>query len=152
MLMRKLSPISVANYLLKKDENLTPLKLLKLVYMCHGWHLAIYDKPLFREKVEAWAHGPVFPSLYYAVHNFVAGPVFYPIGNGEGTAKPTGKQKELIDEVYDTYHHLDTWAMSDLTHDDYTPWAKTWRKHRQIGIPISNDLIKEYYREFTDNG
>lgn len=42
---------AVANYFIDKAEedlifDLTPLKLMKLVYISHGWCLAIYDVPL----------------------------------------------------------------------------------------------------------
>jgi uncharacterized phage-associated protein len=40
-------------------EDLTHLKLQKLVYYAQGFHLGLFDKPLFEEPIEAWAHGPV---------------------------------------------------------------------------------------------
>ncbi len=39
------------------------LKLHKLVYYVQAWHLVHYGKPLFDEKFEAWAFGPVSPQL-----------------------------------------------------------------------------------------
>ncbi len=38
---------------------LTPMHLLRLVYISHGWMLAIYGRSLFHESVEAWKYGPV---------------------------------------------------------------------------------------------
>ncbi len=35
------------------------LKLQKLLYYAQGFHLALYDEPLFPEAIEAWTHGPV---------------------------------------------------------------------------------------------
>ena len=40
------------------------LKLQKLLYYAQGFHLALYDQPLFPEAIEAWTHGPVVPDLY----------------------------------------------------------------------------------------
>jgi uncharacterized phage-associated protein len=49
---------AVANEFLKLAEQdgvkLSPMKLLKLVYFAHGWHLALKGEPLLNERVEAW--------------------------------------------------------------------------------------------------
>ena len=47
-----ISPVAVANYLLEKDAKsacagMDQLKLIKLVYICHGFHLAEFGKPLW---------------------------------------------------------------------------------------------------------
>ncbi|HEY1718789.1 MAG TPA: type II toxin-antitoxin system antitoxin SocA domain-containing protein, partial [Verrucomicrobiae bacterium] len=56
--------IAVANRFIelaqKSDSKLTLMKLLKIVYFAHGWHLALRDKsPLIDDTVEAWKFGPV---------------------------------------------------------------------------------------------
>lgn len=53
-------------YFQEHGEPLTNLKLQKLLYYAKGWYLALYDKPLFNDKIEAWVHGPVVPSIYHA--------------------------------------------------------------------------------------
>lgn len=42
------------------------IKLQKLLYYSQVMHYAVYDTPLFSEKIEAWLHGPVVPAAYYA--------------------------------------------------------------------------------------
>ena len=42
----------------------TQMKLQKMVYFAHGYHLARYNEPLIREEFEAWKFGPVVPSIY----------------------------------------------------------------------------------------
>lgn len=59
----------IANYFLSKGEkfgkrSITPLKIQKLVYYAQGFYLALFNKPLFNEKIEAWQHGPVCRILY----------------------------------------------------------------------------------------
>ena len=48
----------------------SPMKLQKLVYFAHGWHLAIHNRPLVNEQVEAWKFGPVFSDLYHQIKSF----------------------------------------------------------------------------------
>ncbi|MCL6584270.1 MAG: DUF4065 domain-containing protein [bacterium] len=70
---------AIANYFLdlakSKGEKLTLMKLLKLIYFAHGWHLAITGKPLIDEQVEAWQYGPVIPSVYHEFKGFGNQPI-----------------------------------------------------------------------------
>ena len=54
------TPAAVANEFLalasSEKKTLTPMQLLKLVYITHGWHMAVNTDPLFEEPVEAWKH------------------------------------------------------------------------------------------------
>ncbi len=63
------SVIDVANFFLAIEkheiqEQITHLKLQKLVYYSQGASLAFYKKTLFNEEIQAWLHGPVCPKLY----------------------------------------------------------------------------------------
>src|SRR3546814_9253977 len=67
-------PSHVANYMLERAESegrhLTPMKLLKLVYIAYGWSLALLRKKRFDEQFRAWDHGPVVRSLYHEFKYF----------------------------------------------------------------------------------
>jgi uncharacterized phage-associated protein len=54
----------VAEYILQKQGSMTAWKLQKLVYYSQAWALVWDQKPLFPERIEAWANGPVSPDLY----------------------------------------------------------------------------------------
>lgn len=59
--------LTVADTILKiaksKGKALTPMQLVKLTYIAHGWSLALHEKGLFKNKIEAWQYGPVIPDL-----------------------------------------------------------------------------------------
>jgi uncharacterized phage-associated protein len=61
-------PKAIANYFIARaaadGKRLTPLQLIKLVYIAHGWYLGLTGEPLINEPPEAWQYGPVIPSLY----------------------------------------------------------------------------------------
>ena len=73
------TPQHVANFFLKKAAEeqipMTQLKLIKLVYIAYGWVLAVLDKKLFNEGIEAWQHGPVIPSVYHEFKDFGNRPI-----------------------------------------------------------------------------
>ena len=64
---------TVANHfveLLHDQGGISNLKLQKLLYYAQAWHLALYGEPLFRDRIEAWVHGPVVPPVFGAFkHN-----------------------------------------------------------------------------------
>jgi antitoxin SocA-like protein len=61
---------------------LTPLQVIKLAYIAHGWMLALYQRPLISDSIEAWKYGPVIPTLYHALKKYGAGSVTGTIGGG----------------------------------------------------------------------
>lgn len=142
--------ISVANKLLSlasaKGDTVTPMQLMKLVYLCHGWMLGIHGKQLVKEPIEAWLYGPVIPSLYQATKHYRSSAVCALDGIAD-TYNET--ESSLIGEVYDKYGMHSGPALSALTHQPGSPWHITWHKYGKNAI-ISNDLIEEYYHKLAD--
>src|SRR5687768_4006741 len=70
---------NVANEFLRQAKErgtkLTNMELQKLVYIAHGYSLAILDRPLIKQYVEAWRYGPVIPDLYHALRQYRSGDV-----------------------------------------------------------------------------
>ena len=69
MRRRKITIFDVANFFLKivdrdSGSTITPLKLQKILYYAQGYYLARFDKPLFDDDFQAWAHGPANPAIY----------------------------------------------------------------------------------------
>ena len=62
------TPSHIANYFLyvarKENIDMSPLKLMKLVYFAYAWYLYLTDQDLFSEEIQAWKHGPAIRSLY----------------------------------------------------------------------------------------
>lgn len=48
----------------RKLDDVTNLKLQKLLYYAQAWNLAFTGTPLFAEDIEAWVHGPVVPKVF----------------------------------------------------------------------------------------
>lgn len=147
-------PVAVANKLIEiaqlkgVDASFTPMQLLKLVYLCHGWMLGLYGRPMLDESVQAWRYGPVVRSLYDAVSHFKDKPVSYPLKNFFG--KPihdsfSDQEESVIEQVCSQYGELDGVTLSRMTHMLGSPWYTTWHHHGQNSV-ISNDLIEHFYR------
>ncbi|HEN5507481.1 TPA: SocA family protein, partial [Legionella pneumophila] len=99
-------------YFQEHGEPLTNLKLQKLLYYAQGWYLALYNKPLFDDKIEAWVHGPVIPAAYHSFKQY---------GYGLIDEKPSfpnlsPKIRSHLDEVIDVYGSYSAFELEHLTH------------------------------------
>lgn len=98
---------------------------MKLVYIAHGFYLAMKSGDLFPQKIEAWKYGPVILELYHATKHFGREPIpFHAIDNDRPAI--SNEDFELLNQVYDKYGHLDGVALSSLTHKPGTPWSKVY--------------------------
>ena len=147
---------AVANYFLAKDR-LTQMKLHKLLYYAHGWHLGFGEKPLLDETLEAWTYGPVVPSVYHEFKQFGAKKIkcqateFDPSYELWVVPRIDASDKfvhDLLDRVWEVYGDYTAAQLSGLTHAADSPWTLT-RKHnpevKYVGIP--NDVIKSHFTE-----
>jgi len=125
--------IDVANYILEISREESPdgendlisnMKLQKLVYLCQGYALALHDRPLFPDQIEAWEHGPVCPPLYHAVKKYGKLPITESIGDQEAVLSES--EKRLIGMVYGFYRQYSASGLRDLTHRE-GPWRDTCR-------------------------
>lgn len=125
-------------------ENITNLKLQKLVYYAQGFHLAWYGEPLFREPIEAWAHGPVVRPLYFEYQKYGAKPL--PTPPDFDPAAIDDQTRELLDEVYQVYGQYSAWGLRNLTHEE-APWRDTPRNET-----ISHDAMRTYFADHLTVG
>jgi uncharacterized phage-associated protein len=146
------SATKVANELLRlagacdPPRPVTPLQLLKLVYIANGWSLAFYDTPLVHEAAEAWTYGPVIPSLYRSIRHFRASPVEGPIPGDYDQNELADHDRELIAAVYRAYGHLSGPQLSNMTHLPGTPWSAAWANGAGQNNIIRSENIREHYQ------
>ncbi|MCB6099626.1 Panacea domain-containing protein [Flavobacterium psychrophilum] len=141
---------TIANYFIKKhseEGQLTPMKLLKLVYIAYGWYLASFDsKQLVSEKPVAWRHGPVFPLLYSRLKNYGKNFVKEPLYSFKNE-EISEEDATFLDKIWNIYGEKDGIYLSALTHQENTPWSLTYP--RGENVTISDDLIEKHYKEMA---
>ena len=137
----------------KNDKaSFTPMQLIKMVYIAHGWMLGLFSRPLIKQPVEAWKYGPVVPDVYYAIKHYRNKPVNECIGGVVNEAFDD-YELELIDKIREVYGTFSGVKLSAITHETGTPWSKVIlnRKTFGRGVVIPNSLIEEYYRSRVEN-
>lgn len=133
----------VAAAILERQGPMSAWKLQKLVYYCQAWHLVWEEEPLFPNRIEAWANGPVVRYLY-GQHR----------GRFEVRTWSSGDPRSLDDDeistiaaVLQTYGDKSAHWLSALTHQE-PPWleARDGLSEGERGNrEIKKEAMAEYY-------
>ena len=140
--------IDVAQYAVDlrtaNGDSITPLQLMKVVYMCHGWMLGYFGKALVSDNFEAWKYGPVARELYDTTKIYGSKPV----ERVPGAVKIhfDDMTKTLIDAVVNTWADVDGIMLSAITHLKESPWDITISQKGHTNAVISDNLIEAYYK------
>lgn len=138
--------IDVAAYILEQTGNITTMKLQKLVYYTQVRYLVTVGRPLFMDRIEAWANGPVSPRLFRAHSGR------YMIGRGaldpyrspndlDYTEKAAAS---LVVERLGSYSGED---LRELSHGE-RPWQDArvgYEPGERCNEPITIESMKSYY-------
>ena len=138
-----LSCFDVARYfiaMIDEDagDSISNLKLQKLVYYAQGFHLAMHEKPLFPERIYAWAHGPVVEELYHEYKQYGAGPIS--LAQPFESEKYSPEMHAFLAEVNNVYGQFSATKLRNMTHAE-PPWKDTLR-----GDEITQSAMKEYFK------
>ncbi len=113
---------AIANYILQQTDEISGVKLQKLMYYCQACSLAWDKKPLIKEEFEAWAFGPVCPELY-ELHEGMSEVSASDFKLSAEDKKVTLDEEAIdtIDVVIETYGDMDGYELSQMTHLE-DPW------------------------------
>ena len=161
-------PNLIANYFIKKSletgREVTPMKLIQLVYVSHGWFIGITWKELINEAVQAWKFGPVIPSVYNKFKIFGDQPITF-IDDNDTQGWDTELNatvglsdlsnipewiKEFLDKIWDSYGKFNGIQLSEMTHNPTTPWYRTWMQEKDKGkksVIVPNNEIMQHYKD-----
>ncbi len=153
------TPQKVANYFLDKASNegidVSPMKLVKLVYIAYGWYIALTGERLFDEKIQAWKHGPVVSSIYHEFKKFGSSAIncrSYELDmkSLKVVVPRINEDKEdmllILSKVWAAYRSFTGWHLSEKTHEDGSPWHKVYNAEKRDTI-LKDDDIKAHYTE-----
>lgn len=150
MAVKKIDAAVIADWFLanvdrQSGDSITHLKLQKLVYYAQAWHLANFNKPLFREDLQAWAHGPVAPSLWDRYKdkgwNALPSPGVRPALSAE--------LERFLKKVLVNYGKYEAKFLEDLTHKEQ-PWKSVrgdLSSYARCTKPIAKEVMRDFYGE-----
>ena len=163
---------AVANYFLdlagRDKKTLNPMKIQKLVYLAHGWCLALTEKPLIQESVEAWTYGPVISDLYHEFKRWGNGAIQERATEINDVAFSGGRLqleepsivdecadpdevKHLLERVWEVYERFTAIQLSNMTHQKGTPWDTTRKRNAgKRSVSIDDRSIREHFEKLAE--
>lgn len=144
----------VISYSNEKDFSISNLKLQKVLYFIQAIFLNEYHRACFSDDIEAWAFGPVVPSVYRQYKIFGANSIPTTVFNKNNfasifalTSYETNEiiSKDDINIIHNIVNELSSYTASELveiTHSQ-SPWINAYMP--RLNNIISNDSILEYF-------
>ena len=132
---------------IEEGRFVTQMKLQKMVYFAHGYHLAKFGTPLINEEFEAWKFGPVVPDIYQSYKLYGSDMIIDP-GLVRNTAKPltfSASAQEAIDYTWAVTKNLSAFQLSHWSHLEDSPWAAVYNSTNGLQA-INNEAIKSYFQ------
>ncbi|MGD9576708.1 MAG: Panacea domain-containing protein [Syntrophorhabdus sp.] len=123
-----------------EGDLITNLKMQKLLYYAHAWHLANFHKPLFADRIEAWDLGPVIPSLYHDYKKYGGAPIRYKV-IGKEHERFSSEQLDYLQAFYDRFIRFSAHELVNMSHNEQ-PWKTAFRSRTKL---IDDDSMEQYY-------
>ena len=155
--MTQSSTLAIANFFIRKSikekRPISQIKLQKLIYFAHGFYLAVKEKPLVNEKIEAWQYGPVVPLIYHRFKNWGNSPIRRVLIEKSDNLLISEDVVEFLDLVWHKFAGYSASELVDMSHEKDGPWHKSIEKSKALvgfvvpNIVINNLEIYHYFRE-----
>lgn len=123
------------------EDPISNLKLQKLVYYAQGYYLAMFDRALFPEPIEAWGHGPVVQDLYREYKAYGAGPIPKPDDFDINVLDE--ETQKFLNDVYTNRGQFTAWRLRQMTHEE-APWASSYEPG--VNHEITHDKLTRYFK------
>jgi len=137
---------SVANYIISKSAEITPLALQKLLYFSQSFYRTFIGEFLFNDDCEAWVHGPVYRDIYFKYKDHGYNPIDENLERFS-CFDLTEKELEIIDVIISNFGCYSGKVLEKMTHTE-PPWEES-----RLGLDenessdklIDKALIEKYF-------
>lgn len=142
----------------REGNAFTQMHLQELVYIAHGWCLALTGQPLTGDRPEAHYYGPEYRRLAAALGQNGSRPVVKQIELGRDASRPDAfaidqslepDERAIMAQVYAEYARRPTSELASLTRADDTPWAEVYAAGAGSGRDISHEIIRRQFAEIA---
>lgn len=147
--MPKLSALDISLYFIqlasKIDENdLTNLKLQKLLYLAQGRYMAKTGKQLFSDQIEAWSLGPVVRTVYDTYKVCGAFPITAFDINVSDSNELSNDVRAFLDSIWEEYGKYSANYLVNFTHKT-APWNKAFEQGNNTVIDLAE--LKSFFEK-----
>lgn len=133
----------------ERQIGLEQLQLQALVYIAHGWRLALTGEPLTGNRPVVARFGPEYERIAHALR-----------GRGLNDVRPRDlplpdlsvldvEELDLITSVVDTHGSLNASQLATITRDEQSPWCQ--RIETGLGREIGHNEIRRQFEAFLNS-
>ena len=143
---------------IRKNKNITNLKLQKLMYFVEAYYMVKNkdENYLYDTEWSAWDYGPVNKELYNHYKKFGSLDILLTDNQKSIGIDLPKENKEIIDKIYDLFGGLSAFDLVTLTHLDGSPWSSIYKRNRDSkeydfekinNSQISKEKTREWFEE-----
>lgn len=137
----------IAEYIIVKGKEITPLTLQKILYYAQGFYKAFFGNFLFEDDCQAWVHGPVFVDIYEKYKECKSANICIDI-DYEIEDMIVDEKREILDAVIKYFGYYNGKALAKMSHYE-TPWINARRG--LLPMENSNNIInKQDIKDYFD--
>ncbi|MGQ2715573.1 Panacea domain-containing protein [Campylobacter coli] len=144
--------LDVAKYFLflarnrEAGDTISNLKIQKMLYYAQGYSLALFNKPLFDDRIEAWKHGPVVKKIYEQFKQYGSNSIsFDELEDFDTDCIASNKDiHELLIFIFNKYGSIGAWKLRDKTHME-DPWKNSFIE--SLANEITQDAIADFFKK-----
>jgi uncharacterized phage-associated protein len=128
---------------------LDQMQLQKLVYIAHGWCLAVTGQPLTGDRPEAWEFGPVYARLARVLRSLGTTAVTLELFSFGSTSDLEAFEMDLIVMTWRDFGVLEAPQLAILTQGAGTPWKSIYANGAGEGRDIPHRLVADQFCELA---
>ncbi len=148
-----LKATTVASYFIEQsstmaENDLTNLKLQKILFYAQAESLNATGKKLFIDDVEAWQYGPVVDFVY----QWLKGCGAYPVTTFDvetDTSEASAVKKQFLQEIWDKYSIYSAAHLVKQTHEAGSPWTRFYESGKHATIPLDEVKTAKLQKEWA---
>ena len=142
-LLKKANELGSGDKSLSGNNDVTNLKLQKLLYFAQVEYIKKTGEKLFDDSIQAWQYGPVVPKIY----EWLKGCGAYVITEFDISLKDAEKLsddvKQFLDEFWNKYSKYSAWGLVEKTHEPTSPWSKIYSGGLGDKMEIPFEMLKQ---------
>ncbi|EEU31057.1 toxin-antitoxin system, antitoxin component, Xre domain protein [Limosilactobacillus coleohominis 101-4-CHN] len=122
-------------------EELTQMKVMKLLYYIQAASLSITNKRMFDNDIVAWKYGPVVEAVHekYKGYRGIVGEITDEDLRDYSKLQSDATASSILNSIYDVYGYSSAYDLMRQTHRE-----KPWKETPQSEV-ISDESIKNFY-------
>lgn len=124
-----------------ENNDMTNMKLQKLLYYVQGTCLALYGQRMFVQNIDKWQYGPVVPDVYHTFKENGNQVIHY--DDSVDMTSLEQKQIDVIKMVYDYFGQYSAITLMNFTHNE-SPWNSV-----EMSEEITDELLLEYFNKIV---